>query len=280
MIFVALASWAQQPEAYRLFDSKGKPIAYDKIIADLAKQDVVFFGEMHNDPINHWLEYKVLNSLCQSLKGDLSVGMEMFESDNQLIIDEYMKGLVSIDRFEEECRLWPNYSTDYKHIFEFAEEHHLPFVATNVPRRYASIVKEHGLQILDSLNSEAKSFLPKLPIDYETNEQAMSGFALMSMMGKGKKSNPEFMGQAQGLKDATMAWFIVKNLKRHFIHFNGNYHSDSNDGIVKYLLKYRPGTKVKTIYSVKQEDISTLDSTYLGHGDYYICVPSDMVTSY
>ena len=132
----------------------------------------------------------------------------------------------------------------------------------------------------NTLNCEAKSFLPKLPIDYETNEQAMSGFALMSMMGKGKKSNPEFMGQAQGLKDATMAWFIAKNLKRHFIHLNGNYHSDSNDGIVKYLLKYRPGTKIKTIYSVKQEDISSLDETYLGHGDYYICVPSDMVTSY
>lgn len=280
MIFVALASWAQQPEAYRLFDSKGKPVAYSKMISDLGKQDVVFFGEMHNDPITHWLEYKVLASLCQQHKGDLSVGMEMFEADNQLVIDEYMKGLVSTDRFEDECRLWPNYSTDYKPIFDFAEENHLPFIATNVPRRYASMVKEHGLQILDSLNNEAKLYLPQLPIDYETNEQATAGFALMSMMGKGKKSNPEYMGQAQGLKDATMAWFIAKNMKRHFIHFNGNYHSDSNDGIVKYLLKYRPGTKIKTIYSVKQEDISTLDSTYLGHGDYYICVPSDMVTTY
>ena len=281
LFLVVLNAPAQNsPETYRLYDAKGKAISYEKMINELAKEDVVFFGEMHNCPITHWLEYKVLESLYQAHKGNLDVGMEMFETDNQLIIDEYLKGMNKASQFEDECRLWPNYSTDYKPIVDFVDEHHLRLIATNVPRRYANIVKYHGLAYLDSLSAEAKTYMPKLPIPYKTNEQADQAFSLMAMMGKTKNTNPKFLGQSQGLKDATMAWFIAKNMKRPFIHFNGNYHTDANDGIIRYLNIYRPKTKFKTIYSVKQENINRLDSTYLGHGDYYICIPEDMVTTY
>lgn len=34
------------------------------------------------------------------------LGAEMFESDNQLIFDEYMQQKISYDRFEAEARLW------------------------------------------------------------------------------------------------------------------------------------------------------------------------------
>lgn len=88
------------------------------------------------------------------------------------------------------------------------------------------------------------------------------------------------MAQAQGIKDATMAWFIAKNMNKKLLHINGNYHTDANDGIIKYLHQYAPKTKIKTIYRVKQESVSQLDSTYLHHGDFYLCVPEDMVTSY
>lgn len=269
-----------QPETYRLFDAKGKPIAYSRLVKELATQDVVFFGEMHNCPITHWLEYKLLESLCQAHDGKIDVGMEMLEADNQLIIDEYMAGVISESQFEDECRLWPNYSTDYKPLVDFAHEHRLGLIATNIPRRYASIVKNRGLVYLDSLSQEARAYMPPLPIPYESNPQANAAFGIMSSLGKGKKANSEYLGQSQGLKDATMGWNIARRWRRPLIHFNGNYHSDSNDGIIKYLRKYRPNTKLKTVYSVKQEDISSLDSTYLGHGDYYICIPEDMVRSY
>jgi len=40
------------------------------------------------------------------------LGAEMFESDNQLILNEFMKGKISKSSFESEMRLWKNYSTD------------------------------------------------------------------------------------------------------------------------------------------------------------------------
>lgn len=279
---LAIAISAQQaPEAYKIFNKEGKAISYEKMIEESNKADVVFFGEIHNCALTHWLEFKVLQSL-QSLNPKISVGMEMLEADCQLIVDEYTHGVISSDRFEDECRLWPNYSTDYEPLVYFAREHHLPLIATNVPRRYASVVKEKGLEYLDSLTAEAKRYLPPLPINYVENEDAKSGFALMGMLGKGNDTNPDYMSQAQAIKDATMAWHIAENLGKgcHMIHFNGTFHSDSNNGIIPYLLQYRPSTSVCVIRTVRQEDISQLDEEYQGLADYYICIPEDMSMSY
>lgn len=277
-----VATQAQKaPEAYRLYDAKGKEVSYDKMIKAVATSDVVFFGEIHNCVMSHWMEMKVLEALAEKNK-NIKVGMEMLEADNQLIIDEYTSGVISSDRFESECRLWDNYSTDYEPLVYFAKSHQLPLIATNVPRRYASVVKDKGLAYLDSLSGEAKRYLPQLPIKYVENENAQSGFALMGMLGKGKGSDPELMAQAQAIKDATMGWFIAKNLGKgeQMVHFNGTYHSDAQNGIIPYLKEYRPGTTVSVIRAVRQEDITQLDEDYLGLADFYICIPEDMNMSY
>ncbi len=207
--------------------------------------------------------------------------MEMLEADNQLIVDEHLKGLVSSDRFEEEARLWPNYSTDYAPLVYFAREHHLPVIATEVPRRYAAMVKDRGLKCLDSLSAEAKTFLPPLPIRYVVNEHTEQGFALMRMMGQHKTdSGNSHLSEAQALKDATMAWHIAQHARKKVLHVNGNIHSDGQAGIVTYLRQYAPGKKIVTVRAVRQEDITRLDETYLGLADYYLCIPEDMSMSY
>lgn len=114
----------------------------------------------------------------------------------------------------------------------------------------------------------------------EDNAVANEAFGMMAQMGANKDANPTFLGQAQGLKDATMAWFIAQNLDKAVIHFNGNYHTAAGNGIIKYLHTYAPKAKEKTIYSVKQETTDTLDDAYAGQADFYLCVPEDMVTSY
>ena len=268
------------PEAYKLYDHAGKEITYQSLIKALSEPDVVFIGEMHNCVVTHWLELKILQSLHAIHGEKLEVGMEMFEADTQLIIDEYLNNIISGDRFEEEARIWPNYSTDYAPIVYYVKDNRLPLIATNVPRRYANVVKNRGMAYLDSLSSDAKHYLPPLPIRYVENANAASGFAMMGLMGKNKGADPERMAQAQAIKDATMGWSIAKNLHGKFLHFNGSYHSDAQEGIIPYLLQYRPGTTFTTIRAVRQEDISYLEDDYKGLADYYICVPEDMNTSY
>ena len=162
-----------------------------------------------------------------------------------------------------------------------SKEHGIPFVATNIPRRYANSVKNKGIEVLDSLSDEAKRYIAPLPVPFEYNEkESEAAFSMMNMLGGKQSGDNRKLAQAQAVKDATMGWFIAHNMKDKFLHINGNYHSDFKGGIIPYLLRYRPGTKVVTVTSVRQESIHQLDEENKDRADFYICVPEDMVNSY
>ena len=137
------------------------------MIEDFGVADIVFFGELHTDPISHWLEFEITKDLYSIKKQNLVIGAEMFESDNQVILDEYLNGFFADKKFEADARLWGNYKTDYKPIVEFAKDSGVYFVASNIPRRYASVVHKKGFEGLDSLSDEAKKFIAPLPITYD-----------------------------------------------------------------------------------------------------------------
>lgn len=276
------AAKAATPDAYTLFDNSGCKVDFSEMIDSLGRADVVFIGENHNCPISHWMELKITEGLHAAHGPQLTIGEEMMESDNQLILDEYMSRQIDYDRFEAEARLWDNYSTDYYPVVYYAKDNGIPFVATNVPRRYASVVKNKGLQALDSLSDEAKRYIAPLPIPFSfDSDKSAEAFGMMQMLGGRTSGDMERLAQAQAIKDATMAWFIAKNLDgRKFIHINGSYHSDNRDGIIPYLLAYKPSTKIATVTSVRQEDTTALDEDNIGRADFYIVVSEDFPTSY
>lgn len=278
-LFILGSSMGQDKKAYQLFDASGKEISYKDILKTLKAQDVVFIGEIHNCPIAHWLEYEIVKDLHQKHGDKLTIGAEMLEADNQMILNEYLEGLINSDRFEEEARLWSNYSTDYANVVGLGREHHLPVIATNIPRRYANMVKNGGFEALDKLSAEARKFIAPLPIDYTPDEEASAMFGLM-LLTSGKKTDPENIAKAQAIKDATMGWFIAQNIKSKFVHLNGNYHSDFKKGIITYLNQYRPGLKIANICTVRQDEINKLGEENEGRADFYICVPTDMTMTY
>jgi uncharacterized iron-regulated protein len=55
---------------------------------------VVFFGENHNNSINHWLQLKITEALYVQKKGQLMLGAEMFERDNQSQLNQYVSGKI------------------------------------------------------------------------------------------------------------------------------------------------------------------------------------------
>lgn len=270
---------AQKYDAYLVYDAKGKSIGFEKVIRKLADSDLIFFGESHNDPIAHWLQLKLMKDLPPLVKGEFIAGAEMFESDNQLILDEYLANLIDDKRFEEGARLWKNYATDYKPLLEVAKESQVPFIATNIPRRYANMVSKGGFEVLNDLSDEAKALIAPLPIPYDPEVPAYKNMLEMTM-GHGMAN--ENFPKAQAVKDATMAHFILENLDEgmHFLHFNGSYHSDNYDGILWYVNHYRPGLNIKTITTVSQEDIYKLGEENAGKADYIIVVPADMTKTY
>ena len=264
--------------AYVLFTGEGKPVKYEKMMSELEKADLVFFGELHNDPIGHWLEYEITKDLFESKQQDLVLAAEMFESDVQVILTEYLKGKISEKSFEAEARIWPNYKTDYKPLVEFAKDNELFFVASNVPRRYASVVHKGGFEALDSLSDEAKKFLPPLPVPYDATVKCYAD--MLNMQGMGGHVNENFP-KAQAIKDATMAHFIMKNWSegKLTIHYNGSYHSNNFQGIIWYIRQSYPDLNILTIANEKQDDLSELNEDNLNIASYIVCVHSSMTST-
>jgi uncharacterized iron-regulated protein len=272
-------STAAQKPAYTLFNAKGKETRYEKMVNDCKRAEVILFGELHNNPIAHWLQLELTKELHADEKVKLVLGAEMFEADGQLIMDEYFSGMITEKKFEEEMRLWNNYKTDYKPLVEFAKDSGLRFVATNIPRRYANTVFNHGLDTLNSLTDIAKAFMMPLPVLYDTTLASYS--ALVKGGPMGGHGNPK-LRDAQAVKDATMAFFILKNHHpgETFLHFNGAYHSDNYEGIGHFLKEINPDLRIVTISTVSQEEVNELEEGNVEKADYIIAVPNSMTKTY
>jgi uncharacterized iron-regulated protein len=274
-VFVGFAFKSDKP-AYVLYNQKGETVKYSKMLKKLQDADIVFFGELHTDPIAHWLQYEITKDLFEVKKTDLILGAEMFEADNQLIMDEYLAGTYAAKKFEAEIRLWGNYTTDYKPLVEFAKENKLKFIATNIPRRYASVVHKQGFEGLAKLSDEAKQFFsPDLVANYDKEVGCYK--AMMEMAGMGGHVNENFP-KAQAVKDATMAHFILKNHSKGKLsmHYNGAYHSDNFEGIVWWIKKLQPELNVVTISTIMQEDVTKFDEENIDRANYIIAVPETM----
>jgi uncharacterized iron-regulated protein len=281
---LSLSLFSQDKPAYKIFTGEGKKADYKDILKEAMKADVVFFGELHDNPVAHWLELEITKELFAEKGKSLILAAEMFETDNQILIDEYFAGLIKESSFESEIRLWKNYATDYKPLINFAKEQGLKFIASNIPRRYASVVASGGFEALQKLSDEALKYIAPLPVQYDPELACYKDMLSMdsSIGGKMEGKVNENLPKAQAIKDATMAKSIVNNWRKGqiVIHYNGSYHSDRYMGIIWYLNKYNPVMKVATITTVLQDDIDKMNEESKGMADFVIVIPSSMTRTY
>ena len=296
LYFLVFAFRTDKP-AYRLYSPKLKSTTYAKLLRQAADADVVLFGELHNNPICHWLEFQLTKDLQAIKKGNLVLGAEMFETDNQTALSDYVQGRTTSKELATQARLWPNFETDYKPIVDFAREQHIPFVATNIPRQYARLVSRQGLAALDTLPITAKRLMAPLPIPvdltlpgYKAMMDMMTGssptgstnsHATVSPHGINTDMTANF-ARAQAIKDATMAYFIGQNRKpgQTLLHLNGDYHSKSFEGIVWYLHQQQPTLKILTLSSVELSDIDKPAPDNRNLADFVLAIPADMTKTY
>ena len=280
LLITANLSAQKDKPAYKVFTGEGKKADYGDILKEALKADVVFFGELHDNPIAHWLELELTKYLFSEKGKSLVLATEMFETDNQILIDEYFSGLIKESSFESEVRLWKNYQTDYKPLLDFAKDTGLKFIASNIPRRYAAMVNTGGFEALEKVSPEGLKFIAPLPVEYDPELPCYKD--MLSMGGGAMGHETANLPKAQAIKDATMAHSIAKYRQpgETVIHYNGSYHSDRYRGIIWYLNKYSPGLKISTITTVLQDDIDKMDEKYLNYADFVIVIPSSMTRTY
>src|SRR5690554_615340 len=283
LIVMVNTTTAQNKHAYQLINSAGQLAIYDEMIGDLVQSDMVFFGEYHDNPISHWLQLEMSESFYK-IKGDsLFLGAEMFESGNQLVLDEYIEGLYDHSKMTPEItQLWSNYKTDYKPLVEFAKEKGLRFIATNIPRRYAAMINKMGIEALEKLSPDALALIgPDLEKYFDPTVKAYAEMA--DKMGGHVPENMLNIQTAQAAKDATMAHFSLLNFNPGdlLFHFEGSYHSNYDQGIIWWINQIQPGLNIKSITTVTEKEWDKLtDDEKATIANYIIVVADNMTSTY
>jgi uncharacterized iron-regulated protein len=268
---------------YKIYNTQTKQLTtVEQIAIDCKNADVLFFGEEHNDSAGHYLEAAIFKAMHKEYGDKLALSMEMFETDCQLVLNEYLNGFISEVRFVKEARAWNNYK-DYKPAVEFAKQNKLPVIAANPPRRYVSMVSSNGMNSLAGLPKSSKRYLPPLPYDtlsgryYEKFQGFMGG-------GSPGTNNPKIY-YSQSLWDAGMSYSIYKfwkkNKDKKIFHLVGRFHSDEKLGTAAQLQNRNPKLKILNISCFSDKSFIDPDWEKFKHlGDYVIITDPDLKKTY
>ncbi len=281
---MTLTIFSQTNEAtYRIFDGKGNAATMQQILDAIGQNDVVFLGEMHDDSVGHSLQFDIFKAAVEKYGANrkVSLSLEMFERDVQVVVNEYLAGLISEKKFLDDARPWGNYKTDYRPLVELAREKKLDVIAANSPRRYVNMVSRGGRETLNSLSKEAKSWLPPLPYGQASEAYSNKFKALMGPSPEAQMGIDKILA-SQSLWDAGMAYSISQNIvkKGLVVHLNGSFHTESRLGTVEHLLKYKPKTKVLVVTLRYEDDFQTFDKAkYENLGDFVILTDAKQLRS-
>ncbi len=286
LFLTAITVFGQEnQEKYKIFDSNGSPRQLEDILAYMQSVDVVFIGEQHDDKVAHQLQLEILKSAFKKYATNRSVvlSLEMFERDVQVILNEYLKDLITETHFLSSSRAWNNYKTDYSPLVEFAKANGLDVVAANAPRRYVNLVSRKGKNSLNLLSDEAKRWIAPLPYADASARYANKFIKLMNSGGDSthQEDNQRKLLEAQSLWDATMAFSISESLSRVknplIIHVNGAFHSEEGLGIPEHLKSYSPKARFIVI-TIRRENSLTFDpSKHLNLGDFVILTRQEAI---
>jgi len=271
LFFPILVNAQDLSQHYKVYDvKKQKTINLDDIVADMAKADILFFGEEHNDSIGHYLEATLFKKLAAAYQNKVGLTLEMFHTDVQPVINEYLAGVITEKNFIKEARAWNNYK-DYRPMVEFAKNEGIMVIGGNAAARYSNAVTKNGLEVLSKLPSSSKPFLPPNAVDTLTGRYYEKFIDLLGGHGMGAMK----VYQSQNFWDATMAWSISKfakeNKGKKIFQVNGRFHSDEKLGTYAQLQKYAPKLKALNIASFAAEDFENPNwEKHKNLGDYVI----------
>ena len=248
-VVAACSSTGSDKGDYVAYDtSTGEPIELDTLCDDLARYDVVFLGEEHDNDAGHRLQLRTLTRLAE-LRGGVVLSMEQFEADVQGQLDLYMQGGISEREFLETSRPWGNYWKHYKPLIDFAKEHDYPVIAANIPRPLASRVSREGVEAIDGERYAPWHVWLDDPEYFEL-------FAEIMMWDLEKDAeNPRLLRgfASQCVKDEKMAESIANVLAGAVdeaplvVHVCGIFHSDKHQGTVSRLARRRPDLSIAVV---------------------------------
>jgi uncharacterized iron-regulated protein len=270
---------------HRVYQADDKKFSdFEMMVSELAKADVVFVGEQHNDAATHRLELAILEGLARR-RDSIILALEMFERDTQKVLDDYLAGKITETEFLKASRPWPNYASDYRPLVELAKRKGWRVIAGNVPRKYASQVGRGGLPVIDKLPEDERAMIAAevtAPNDEYFKKFSETMSAHPGAMGeKGSEAEARAMVerfyQAQIVKDETMAESIARAFSAELekkpivVHFNGAFHSDYRLGTAARTRRRLPKARIQIVSIVPLHTLESIKADdYRKRGDFIV----------
>lgn len=206
VFFVILGCGRSNAHIYRVAD--GTTPDFERVIEDLLQSQVILVGETHDNPAHHRAQLQIINALWE--KGTaVAIGLEMFRSDSQEALDQWVAGHLSEQEFEKIFHQnWINWDV-YSEILHYARLHNIPVVGLNLDRDITSRVARGGFASLP------KEQLRKLPVAICNVDPVYEQFIRRAL---GKHTNDiafKNFCEAQLLWDMVMAENIVSFLQEN-----------------------------------------------------------------
>lgn len=136
--------------------SQPRAASSTRILAEMAKQDVVLLGEHHDQEDDHHWQLQALAGL-HAHRPDMVLGFEMFPRRIQPVLDRWVRGEMTAKQFLEESewdKVWSVPAHLYLPLFHFARINRIPMVALNVENSLNKAVMEKGWEQIPESDRE------------------------------------------------------------------------------------------------------------------------------
>lgn len=222
---------------------EGRSVSFEQLIDHLGRKDVIFVGEIHDNPEHHLLQTQILQALLACCT-PLVVAMECFEGPRQEILDRYIRGEIGETEFLKQVdwkRGWGFDYAFYRPILLLARQHGIRVLAINAPREIVRKVARDGLKAL------TQSERADLPPDIDLSNQAHRAF-LREVYRQPQHEDIgsfDFFYEAQCVWEDTMAHHVASQLREgnhKMVVFAGNGHLVRGFGIPERTIRRFPAS--------------------------------------
>ena len=219
----------------------GHFIDQQALFSSLSHYPLVYVGEVHDNPASHRLELDILRSMQTSHPGRVTLGMEMFNHEQQAVLDRWVMGELSEKDFLRESRWYENWGSDfelYRELMEFCRDQEIPVIGLNASK---TLGRKVSMTALAELDEETRKQLPVMDMDDPYQHEMIKN--IFGAHGAGASMLDSFSRQ-QTLWDETMAATVAdymhKHPERRMLIIAGGWHVNYGFGIPRRVYRQLP----------------------------------------
>ena len=235
---------------------KGEVLPFERFIDEIASKEIIFIGEVHDNPEHHLIQLQILQALMDAY-GPLTLAMESFQKPQQPYIDKYLKGDLAESDFLQEVNWRGSWGVDY-HLYRplmlVAKNNRSKVLAINAPYGIVKKIARQGLKILDE--TERKSLAKEIDLTNKAHRAYLQNAFKHHTHKELKKF--DYFYEAQCAWEDTMAEKLAEHLNNNRRKLNvivGNGHIINRFGIPDRTVRRSPVSMATVMVFPLNEDV-------------------------